>query len=114
MRSIDVYGLIQRECDITVNDRAVNSAVKICDGHLRKAGDELLDVADPLGSTGWLTRARAVPEAQVLNGMSCHRGLREKLIGRTIEYSKPFHSSSVNKPQNLEEPSATVLNNPLV
>ena len=108
MRSIDVYGLIQRECDITVNDRAVNSAVKICDGHLRKAGDELLDVADPLGSTGWLTRARAVPEAQVLNGMSCHRGLREKLIGRTIEYSKPFHSSSVNKPQNLEEPSATV------
>ena len=108
MRSINVYGLIQRECDITVNDRAVNSAVKICDGHLRKAEDELLDVADSLGSTGWLTRARAVPEAQVLNGMSCHRGLREKLIGRTIEYSKPFHSSSVNKPQNLEEPSATV------
>ena len=108
MRSINVYGLIQRECDITANDRAVDSAVKVCDGHLREAGDELLDVADSLGSTGWLTRARAVPEAQVLDGMSCHRDLREKLIGRTIEYSKPFHSSSVNKPQNLEEPSATV------
>ena len=78
MRSIDVYGLIQRECDITANDRAVDSAVKVCDGHPREAGEELLDVADSLGSTGWLTRARAVPEAQVLDGMSCHLGAYAK------------------------------------
>ena len=72
MGSIDVYGLIQRECDITANDRAVDSAVKVCDGYLREAGDKLLDVTDSLGGAGWLTRARAVPEAQVLDGMSCH------------------------------------------
>ena len=52
MGSIDVYGLIQRECDITANDRAVDSAVKVCDGHLREAGDKLLDVTDSLGSAG--------------------------------------------------------------
>jgi len=62
MRSIDVYGLIQRECDIAADDRAVDSAVKVCDRRLRETGDELLDVTDSLGSAGWLARSIAVPE----------------------------------------------------
>ena len=72
MRSIDVYGLIQWKCDITTDDRAIDSAVKFCDTSLRETRDELLDVTNSLGSAGWLARSIAVPEPQVLDGMSCH------------------------------------------
>ena len=106
MRSINVYGLIQWECDITADNRAVDGSGKVCDRRMGEPGDELLDVTNPLGSAGRLARSRAIPERQVLNAMSCD--LREKSIGHTKEYSKPFHSSSVNKPQNSEKPSATV------
>ena len=81
MRSIDVYGLIQWECDVAAGDRAVDRAVKVCNRHLRETGDELLDVTDSLGSTGWLARSIAVPEIQVLNGMNCY--LRAHLKSRS-------------------------------
>ena len=72
MRSINVYGLIQRECDVTADNSAVDSAVKVCDGCLGETGDELLHITDSLGSTGWLARSIAVPEIQVLDGMNCY------------------------------------------
>ena len=58
--------------------RIVDSAVKVCDRRLREAGDRLLDVTDSLGSVGWLTRARVVPELQVLDRMSYHLGAYAK------------------------------------
>ena len=71
MQSIDIYGLIQRERDITADNCAIDSAVRVCDRRLRETRDELLDVTDSLGSAGWLARSIAVPEPQVLDGMSC-------------------------------------------
>lgn len=112
MRSLYVDGLIQRERYFVADNSAIHCAIKVCDAGLRETRNKFLDVSNPLSGTGRLTRAECVPVFQILGGIvnsiTGTSELGNYRNSRTMAYSKPFHSSSVNNSQNLEKPSETI------
>jgi hypothetical protein len=62
MRSVHEDGLIQRECNIAVDNCTVDAAIVVRNTRLRETRDELLDITNSLGSAGWLARSITIPE----------------------------------------------------
>lgn len=66
MCSINIDGLVQREeCIATIN-RAVDSAIELCDTGLCQARNKFLDITNSRGSACRLARAKAIPELYIL------------------------------------------------
>ena len=68
MRRIHVQTLVQWERDRIIIQRRVRRGVVRLDRRLCETGDELLDVADPLGACEWGTEGGCVPEVEVEAG----------------------------------------------
>ena len=65
MRRIHVDRLVERERDVARVERPVCAGVERRERCLGEARDELLDVADALGSGSWVAGSVAVPELNV-------------------------------------------------